>query len=219
MWAALAGLAISAIATGIGSAAQKKNQRLAQQAEDNRAKRQEAIMQRSLERGEQDYFSTSSGKHLLTTLNDDYSARLRGLKGGVSKAGSTPESALAHAENLQKGKSRILSSVVAGQDYRRDRAQERYDTAQMIENQNRSNFLQNYYTQSGQAAANAWGNVGKAAMDTGLGLTSANAKKSGLSTTDGRLRKELEKLQDPRGESDYQKPKIVDSLGNEVLLT
>ena len=173
-------------------------------------------MQRSLERGEQDYFSTSSGKHLLTTLNDDYSARLRGLKGGVSKAGSTPESALAHAENLQKGKSRILSSVVAGQDYRRDRAQERYDTAQMIENQNRSNFLQNYYTQAGQAAANAWGNVGKAALDTGLGLTSANANKSEGSTT-GSLKEELGKLQDPRGESDYINPKREDYLGYEVL--
>jgi hypothetical protein len=203
MWAAIAGLAISAISTGIGAAQQKKAARRAQEVEDRRARQQEAINERALERSSQDYFSTSSGKHMLNTLNEDYSAKLRGLQGRQTKAGSTIESALASAENLQKGKANILSSVAAGQDYRRERAEEKYDAAASTEADKHSNALQDYYNTSAQSAANAWGNVGTSAMQAGMGIDGYLSKTGGYKSNKNKVLSTEEGLKKFQGSSDY----------------
>lgn len=169
IWATIAGLAISAVGTGISFAQQKKAARKSSEVEDERAKKQDLINERALERASRDYFDTSSGKHILNKLDSEYSQRLRGLQGGINKAGGTTEAALANTDNLNKSKANTLGSMAAGQDMRRERAELRYDAAQTQSNNQRSTALQNYYNMSGQAAANAWSNVGNAALQTGMG--------------------------------------------------
>lgn len=161
----LAGLALSAISTGISVSQQKKAAEAAQAANDRQNEANTALNRSLLEQSKQDYFNTSSGKSILNKLNEEYTSRLKGLNSSATKTGATTESKLANAENLQKSKANMLSSIVSNADQRKDRAEQQYAYRQGAENNRYMTGLQDYYNMSGQAAKNAWDNVSNAGMN------------------------------------------------------
>lgn len=183
MWGAIAGAALSATSSIIGSARAKKQAEKAEAQLDLQRKQNEDWYNR---RYNEDYTQTAEAQRALTLARENAQQQLAAARGRQAVVGGTEESVAATQEAVNRGLAETMSGIAAQGTARRDAVEDTYlrnrgtiSQQYMQMYNNRANAVSQGASNASQGFTNFAMSDLSAHLDTGKGIFGDQFRKRG----------------------------------------